>query len=223
MEIWKDIKDFEGLYWISNLGRVKNKHGKILKPEIRNGYYSVDLVKNKKRYKCRIHRLVAEAFIPNPDNLPMLNHKDENKLNDEPQKENIFIKYYPKRVILLSDTLEKPTLDNLWNYHRHFYNQLPEDKKNEFSFEDLAGIYEQDGRTRLFATCTKFTETEGLKTLPQGNYLCADCTEENRSQIISGLYEKAKNEYHAVPEFTLQLIVLSGILQWNYQIQLFIS
>ena len=83
MEIWKDIKDFEGLYWISNLGRVKNKHGKILKPEIRNGYYSVDLVKNKKRYKCRIHRLVAEAFIPNPDNLPMVNHKDENKLNDE--------------------------------------------------------------------------------------------------------------------------------------------
>lgn len=147
----------------------------------------------------------------------------ENKLNDEPQKENIFIKYYPKRVILLSDTLEKPTLDNLWNYHRHFYNQLPEDKKNEFSFEDLAGIYEQDGRTRLFATCTKFTETEGLKTLPQGNYLCADCTEENHSQIISGLYERAKNEYHAVPEFTLQLIVLSGILQWNYQIQLFIS
>ena len=68
---------------MSNLGHVKNKHGRILKPEIRNGYYSVDLMKNKKRYKFRIHRLVAEAFIPNPDNLPIINHKDENKLNNE--------------------------------------------------------------------------------------------------------------------------------------------
>lgn len=40
-------------------------------------------MKNGKRYKCRIHRLVAEAFIPNSDNLPMVNHKDENKLNNE--------------------------------------------------------------------------------------------------------------------------------------------
>ena len=64
------------------MGRVKNKHGRILKPEIRNGYYSVDLMKNGKRYKFRVHRLVAEAFIPNPDNLPMVNHKDEDKLNN---------------------------------------------------------------------------------------------------------------------------------------------
>ena len=67
---------------MSDLGRVKNKHGRILKPEIRNGYYSVDLMKNGKRYKFRVHRLVAEAFIPNPDNLPQVNHKDEDKLNN---------------------------------------------------------------------------------------------------------------------------------------------
>lgn len=64
------------------MGRVKNKHGRILKPEIRNGYYSVDLIKNGKRYKFRIHRLVAEAFVPNPDNLLIINHKDEDKLNN---------------------------------------------------------------------------------------------------------------------------------------------
>ena len=67
---------------MSDLGRVKNKHGRILKPEIRNGYYSVDLMKNGKRYKFRVHRLVAEAFIPNPDNLSQVNHKDEDRLNN---------------------------------------------------------------------------------------------------------------------------------------------
>ena len=70
-------------YYVSDLGHVKNKYGRILKPEIRTGYYSVDLMKNGKRYKFRIHRLVAEAFIPNPDNLPQVNHKDEDKLNNE--------------------------------------------------------------------------------------------------------------------------------------------
>lgn len=83
MEKWKEVKDYEGLYWVSNLGHVKNKHGRILKPEIRTGYYSVNLCKNGKRTHFRIHRLVAEAFIPNPDDLPMINHKDENKLNNE--------------------------------------------------------------------------------------------------------------------------------------------
>lgn len=68
---------------MSNSGHIKNKHGRILKPEIRNGYYSVGLMKNGKRIHKRIHRLVAEAFISNPDNLPQVNHKDENKLNNE--------------------------------------------------------------------------------------------------------------------------------------------
>lgn len=64
------------------MGHVKNKHGRILKPGIRNGYHSIGLMKNGKRVHKRIHRLVAEAFISNPDNLPQVNHKDEDKLNN---------------------------------------------------------------------------------------------------------------------------------------------
>lgn len=77
-----------GLYQVSNLGRVKSlensktRKEKILKPEIRTGYYSVNLCKNGKQKHIRIHRLVAEAFIDNPKKLPMVNHKDENKLNN---------------------------------------------------------------------------------------------------------------------------------------------
>lgn len=147
----------------------------------------------------------------------------ESKLNGEQLNQKVFIKNYPQRVILLSDKMETPTLDNLWNYHRHFYDQLADDQKNDFLFEDLAGIYEQNGRSRLFAVCTRFTQCNGIKILPQGKYLCADCAEENREQIIQELVETAKNEYKVIPDFTVRLIVLSGILQWNYQAQVFIS
>lgn len=88
-EIWKDVKGYEGLYQVSNLGRVKSFNymdtgkEKIIKNRIGGrGYYSIVLYKNGKRLNKTVHRLVAEAFIPNPDNLPQVNHKDENKLNN---------------------------------------------------------------------------------------------------------------------------------------------
>ena len=85
-EIWKDIKDYEGHYQVSNLSRVKSiKFGKerILKPVTdRHGYLIVGLWKNNKQKTYKVHRLVAEAFIPNPYNLPQVNHKDENPLNN---------------------------------------------------------------------------------------------------------------------------------------------
>ena len=84
-EIWKDIKNYEGHYQVSNLSRVKSiKFGKeiILKQNIRGGYYYVRLYKNGIVKNYFVHRLVAEAFIPNPNNYPCVNHKDENKLNN---------------------------------------------------------------------------------------------------------------------------------------------
>lgn len=80
-EEWKEIKGFEGIYEVSNLGRIR----RYLKPAINNlGYKHLALMKNatdeKKEYL--LHRLVAEAFIPNPDNLPYINHKDENPSNN---------------------------------------------------------------------------------------------------------------------------------------------
>ncbi len=146
----------------------------------------------------------------------------ESKLKGEQPSESIFIKHYPQRVILLSDIMETPTVDNLWNYHRHFFEQVPDKLKDKFSFEDLAGIYEQNGQSRLFAICTRYAKTNGIKILPQGKYLCADCTEENRERIIKELFETARNNYNTTPEFIIQLIVLSGILQWNYQVQIYI-
>ena len=81
-EIWKDIEGFEGRYQVSTWGNVRGVQG-ILKP-YRNekGYLKVSLAKNGKYYKKRVNRLVALAFIPNPYELPQVNHKDGNKENN---------------------------------------------------------------------------------------------------------------------------------------------
>lgn len=82
-EIWKNIDGYENKYQISNFGRVRNcKKNLILKPIINKfGYLKINLYSNKKMKTYLIHRLVAQAFIPNPNNLPIVHHKDENPSN----------------------------------------------------------------------------------------------------------------------------------------------
>lgn len=147
----------------------------------------------------------------------------ERKLQGQKKTRGIFLKDYPERVILLSDTLEVPTLDNLWNYLGHFYDKVTPALKEQFTFEDLAGIYTENGITRLFAVCIRYVNIDGLKILPEGKYLCAACTEDNREQMLRRLIHKARTEYGAEPEFTVQLIVVSGILQWNYEVQVYVA
>ena len=82
-EIWKDIPGYNGRYKVSSLGRVANDKGKHLKVDInQKGYARVQLTKGGKKSNIKVHRLVAEAFIPNPYGLPQVNHIDEDKLNN---------------------------------------------------------------------------------------------------------------------------------------------
>lgn len=84
MELWKDIKGYEGLYIISNTGKVKSlKYNRLLKPVLQHGYLYIHLCKNAKDTAYLLHRLVAQHFIDNPDNLPEVNHKDEDKVNND--------------------------------------------------------------------------------------------------------------------------------------------
>lgn len=97
-EIWKDIEGYEGLYQCSNLGNIKSleriettngivnkrtRGSRILKP-IKNhrGYILVRLSKNGIAKSYQVHRIIAKHFILNPDNLPQVNHKDEDKTNN---------------------------------------------------------------------------------------------------------------------------------------------
>ncbi len=147
----------------------------------------------------------------------------ERKLQGRESLNDTVVKDISKRVILLSDTLELPTLDNLWNYLSHFYDKVTPALKKQFFFEDLAGIYTENGRTRLFAVCIRYVDIDGLKVLPKGKYLCANCTEENREQMLRELIHITQTKYGVDPTFTVQLIVVSGILQWNYEIQVYVD
>ena len=97
VEIWKDYKDYEGLYQASNIGRMRSLDrwvsskngsmrfikGRILKLFNNNqGYLHVVLSKNNKVKAYLVHRIIAETFLPNTDNLPCVNHKDEDKTNN---------------------------------------------------------------------------------------------------------------------------------------------
>jgi hypothetical protein len=97
-ESWKDIDGYEGLYQASNRGRIKSLRKTITYPsgrkEVRpeairkliynkNGYTYVGLTKNKKQTLHRVHRLIAKAFVPNPNGFPEVNHEDFNKKNND--------------------------------------------------------------------------------------------------------------------------------------------
>ena len=93
-EYWIPVKGFEGLYEISNWGRIRSTERDVVysdgrvyhyectlktptENKYRNGYMQIDLYSNNKRKMCKVHRLVAESFLPNPDNLEQVNHRDE--------------------------------------------------------------------------------------------------------------------------------------------------
>lgn len=96
-ETWKSVVGYEGLYEVSNLGnvrsvdrtlnckdgKIKHRKGHLLSPKTDEGYFRVSLSKDGVKKLYKVHRLVAMAFIPNPDNLPVVNHKDEDKKNNK--------------------------------------------------------------------------------------------------------------------------------------------
>lgn len=113
MEIWKRVKGFSN-YEVSNFGNVKNSiKNKLMTISIRkNGYCVVKLSNNGISKECRVHRLVAIAFIDNPNNLPYINHKDENKTNNHFSNlewcDSLYNNTYGTRCQRQANSIKKP-------------------------------------------------------------------------------------------------------------------
>lgn len=133
IEEWREVPGYEGLYEVSDLGRVR-RNGKILKPYKDTwGYLSVSLSKNGIRRVVSVHRLVAYAFIPNPNNYPQINHRDENKTNNA--VENLewctceYNQNYGTRNERISEKNSKPVLQ--FDLQGNFIREWPSGLKVE--------------------------------------------------------------------------------------------
>lgn len=183
-EIWKDIKGYEGLYQVSNTGKVKslnkiihknnktvNKKEKILKPIKSNKYLQVVLYNNKKTKKFYIHRLVAEAFIKNYNKYPCINHKDENPANN-----NV-------------ENLEYCTQKYNNNYGNHNL-KLKETKTKKYGKK--INQYDLDGN--FIKTWNSIREAEKELNISNAN-ICKCLKDKKYCKSAGGYKWKYKNEY----------------------------
>ena len=175
-EQWKDIEGYDGIYQVSNLGRVRSLDRTYIRKngmphtskgcvmslyDSKDGYKAIRLRTPEGRKTFRVHRLVAQAFIENPDNLPLINHKDENKKNNIVDNlewcSNEYNINYGTTIQRLSDkhknhpNLSKPI--EQYSMDGHFINSYPSAAEAERQTGILAvniascckGIYSQSG------------------------------------------------------------------------------
>lgn len=141
----------------------------------------------------------------------------ENKRRELPQ--GVLVREFPPRAVLLSEWPLDPTVETLHDYHRHFYAQLGE-RRALYSFEDVAGILEEAGKSTMFAVCSRRPADADIKLLPGGEYLCAGCTEETRGETRDALLAQLRGRGAGRPPFALCMIRLTGLLSWEYEWQL---
>ena len=132
----------------------------------------------------------------------------------------VSVKILPERAVLLSDRPISPTVETLHDYLRHFYAQVGETRRPLFSFADEAGIYESEGKCMMFAVCERRPADADVLLLPGGEYLCTGCPEEMNRAALKELLIKAEQYGASPPPFVLRMIRLTGILSWEYELQL---
>ena len=153
---WKNvnISGYEEFYEVSSDGEIKSKRsGKIMKQQVdASGYKTISLHLNKKNKAYKVHRLVALAFIPNPNNLPIVNHKDENKKNNRIDNlEWCDYKYNNNYGTKKERISKKMTGEN-----NHFYGKKhSEESKNKMSYVKKGKYSNGDNPSAKKVVCDK--------------------------------------------------------------------
>lgn len=153
MEIWKDIKGYEGLYQVSNLGNIKSiyfrnnicikEREKIIKKDTnKHNRQYVMLYKNGKRKNLIVHRLVAEAFIQNPDNLPQINHIDGNPRNNNVSN---------LEWCTASQNMKHAYINNLNNFKKYNENHKKRIIRNDGKIYDSAYSASKDLQVTVYS------------------------------------------------------------------------
>lgn len=146
----------------------------------------------------------------------------ESKLCAHRENKGIFERNFRERSILLSSTLSAPSVEILWDYHRHYRQQLGA-LADSFIFEDLAGLYEENDQCAMFVLCSKWASNPDLRSLPSGTYLCLNCSRKDWEHAKLALMEEAVNRSGQSPSVIITEIILSGILHWSYEIQVYLG
>lgn len=173
-EIWKDINGYEGLYQVSNIGRVRSlghdkwHKGKILKPSFdgKHCYLFVGLHKNGIIKQINVHRLVAIAFIPNPKNLPCVNHINEIKTDNHAHNlEWCTIEYNSNYGNAMSNMIASRRRNNNQNEINKKIKETKE-RNNSFSCEKPVAQYSMDGQ--FIASYCSATDAERKTGISRG-------------------------------------------------------
>lgn len=134
--------------------------------------------------------------------------------------EALEIREFEERVILLSSTLKEPSVENLYSYQKSYWKQLPPEKHKYFSFVDEAGIYSNKDKTALYIPCIKYQMEENIRILPKGKYLCLHSSDESIDETVETGLALIQKEYGIKPGFLIRRIVITGILSWDYEVQI---
>lgn len=144
----------------------------------------------------------------------------EHVLDDNP---DIHIRHFEERAILLANQLHEATLESFRQLHTGIYQDLNPAVKKQFSFDHSANFLigpQADRRGTMFAVCTKYCSCPALRFLYAGEYLCCKCTEENRNEMISALWQIAEKDYNKNPQYIILNVQFIGLFRWQYEIQI---
>ena len=217
-EIWKDLPEYEGLYQASNKGRIKRNNHLIKLIIQKTGYLNVSLCKNGISKTCRVHKLIAKIFIPNPNNYQSINHKNGNKQDNRVENLEWCTQSYNNwhATFILDKGHNKLSMEDA--------NTIRKDVLNG-KYKNIKEISEKYKCNRLIIenilanNCYKTNNSYPIKALCKKNILCNEIIDNIRADYINTKMSAAKiaKKYNITRGLAQSIIMNKSYIDVNYQ------